>query len=82
MNFAWAPDNEWDYVADLTGDATWSHENMRRLFIDVENCTYVSHGTPGHGSDGYIQVSSSVNRHGCQPKLTARRQVKLTRGKP
>jgi choline dehydrogenase len=56
MNFAWAPDNEWDYIPNFTGDASWNHEHMRRHFIDVENCTYVPHGTPGHGFDGYIQV--------------------------
>jgi choline dehydrogenase len=60
MNFAWAPDNEWDYIADLTGDASWTHEHMRRHFIDVENCTYVPNGTPGHGFDGYIQVSNPI----------------------
>jgi len=57
MNFAWAPDNEWDYIANFTGDQSWSHENMRRHLMNVENCTYVPRGTPGHGFDGYIQVS-------------------------
>ena len=57
MNFAWAPDNEWDYIANLTGDQSWSHQNMRRHLMNVENCTYVPRGTPGHGFDGYIQVS-------------------------
>ena len=56
MNFAWAPDNEWDYIANLTGDKSWSHENMRKHLMDVENCTYVPRRTPGHGFDGYIQV--------------------------
>ncbi|KAF2996739.1 hypothetical protein E8E13_006291 [Curvularia kusanoi] len=57
MNFAWAPDNEWDYIADLTGDDSWSHENMRKLLIELENCTYVPQGTPGHGYDGYLTSS-------------------------
>ena len=56
MNFAWAPDNEWDYIANLTGDSSWSHTHMRRHLMDLENCTYVPRGTPGHGFDGYIQV--------------------------
>jgi choline dehydrogenase len=59
MNFAWAPDNEWDYIANLTGDQTWGHENMRKLLIELENCTYVPEGTPGHGYDGYLTVSMS-----------------------
>ncbi|CAI6315842.1 unnamed protein product [Periconia digitata] len=59
MNLAWAPDNEWDYIAELTGDSTWGHENMRRLFMEMENCTYVPHGTPGHGFDGFLQTTIS-----------------------
>lgn len=61
MNFAWAPDNEWDYIANLTGDDTWSHENMRRHLNDLENCTYVPVGTPGHGYEGYIEVSRDID---------------------
>jgi choline dehydrogenase len=25
----------------------------------LENCTYVPHGTPGHGYDGYLDVRRS-----------------------
>ncbi|KAH7081275.1 hypothetical protein BKA63DRAFT_404856 [Paraphoma chrysanthemicola] len=57
MNFAWAPDNEWDYIANLTGDSSWSHEHMRRHLVDLENCTYAPEGTPGHGYDGYLESS-------------------------
>ncbi|KAH7112092.1 hypothetical protein B0J11DRAFT_554216 [Dendryphion nanum] len=60
MNFVWAPDNEWDYIADLTGDRTWGHEHMRRHLMNLENCTYVPRGTPGHGFDGYLE-SSQMN---------------------
>jgi choline dehydrogenase-like flavoprotein len=56
MNFAWAPDNEWDYIAELTGDESWGHEHMREHLVDLENCTYVPQGTPGHGYDGYLEV--------------------------
>lgn len=58
MNFAWAPDNEWDYIASLTEDKTWGHEYMRRHLIELENCTYVAPGTPGHGFDGPLVVSA------------------------
>ncbi|TDZ58434.1 Oxygen-dependent choline dehydrogenase [Colletotrichum trifolii] len=64
MNFAWAPDNEWDFIANLTGDETWSHEHMRRHLMDLENCTYVPHGTPGHGFDGYIESSHGNSTNG------------------
>lgn len=58
MNFIWSPDNEWDYIANLTGDETWGHEHMRRHLMNLENCTYVPEGTPGHGFDGYLVVSN------------------------
>ncbi|KAG5757947.1 hypothetical protein H9Q72_013910 [Fusarium xylarioides] len=64
MNFAWCPDNEWDYIANLTGDASWGHEHMRRHLMNIENCTYVPEGTPGHGFDGYLvndQSNATVN---------------------
>ncbi|KAL0935551.1 Oxygen-dependent choline dehydrogenase 4 [Colletotrichum truncatum] len=64
MNFAWAPDNEWDYIAELTGDETWSHQHLRRHLMDLENCTYVPQGTPGHGFDGYIESSMGNSTSG------------------
>ncbi|CAH0020330.1 unnamed protein product [Clonostachys rhizophaga] len=54
MNFLWSPDNEWDYIASLTGDDSWGHEHMRRHLQNVENCTYVPVGTSGHGFEGYV----------------------------
>lgn len=59
MNFIWAPDNEWDYIANLTGDYSWHHDQMRRHFMDLENCTYVPEGTEGHGFEGYLDVRAS-----------------------
>ncbi|KAK2041722.1 alcohol oxidase [Colletotrichum somersetense] len=57
MNFIWAPDNEWDNIANLTGDYSWHHDQMRRHFMDLENCTYVPGGTEGHGFEGYLDSS-------------------------
>ncbi|KAH7408997.1 hypothetical protein BKA64DRAFT_732000 [Cadophora sp. MPI-SDFR-AT-0126] len=48
MNFAWL----------LTTNESWGHTNMRRHLMNLENCTYVLRGTPGHGFDGYITVES------------------------
>ncbi|MDH6268695.1 choline dehydrogenase [Rhizobium sp. SG_E_25_P2] len=31
---------DWDYVAELTGDASWSAKRMRALFRRLENCDY------------------------------------------
>jgi choline dehydrogenase len=32
---------DWDYIAELTGDASWRAENMNRYFTRLENCHYV-----------------------------------------
>jgi choline dehydrogenase-like flavoprotein len=31
---------DWDFIADLTGDASWSAKRMRALFRRLENCDY------------------------------------------
>jgi choline dehydrogenase len=62
MNFVWSPDNEWDYIANLTGDDSWGHEHMRRHLTNLENCTYVPEGTPGHGFEGYLVVRKLLSR--------------------
>ena len=57
LNWAWAPDHDWDAIAELTGDESWRASSMRQHLMNLENCTYVPEGTPGHGFDGVIQVS-------------------------
>ncbi len=32
---------DWDYIAGITGDPTWSADNMNRYFTRLENCRYV-----------------------------------------
>jgi choline dehydrogenase-like flavoprotein len=31
---------DWDHIADLTGDASWGADNMRRYFQKLENCNH------------------------------------------
>ncbi|KAL2756427.1 hypothetical protein ACRALDRAFT_1076379 [Sodiomyces alcalophilus JCM 7366] len=50
-------DSDWDHVGNITGDSTWSAENMRRIFTKLERNTYLPEGTEGHGFDGYVDVS-------------------------
>lgn len=59
MNFMLPPDSFWDYIADITDEETWSAQNMRDYFIEIENNTYAPPDTPGHGYDGYISVLST-----------------------
>jgi choline dehydrogenase len=33
--------SDWNRIADITGDASWSAENMRHYFARLENCRYI-----------------------------------------
>ncbi|KAF9873333.1 hypothetical protein CkaCkLH20_09146 [Colletotrichum karsti] len=50
-------DSDWDYVASITGDESWSHERMRRVFETVEKNNYLPENTPGHGFDGILETN-------------------------
>ena len=54
MILVYPHNSDWDYIAELTGDASWSSESMRRYFERLERCEYLA--TPGsrHGVDGWL----------------------------
>ncbi|RYP79518.1 hypothetical protein DL770_006618 [Monosporascus sp. CRB-9-2] len=54
------PDSDWEYVVNITGDASWSAEEMRRHFAAIEKNNYLPEGTPGHGFDGYFPTSMAT----------------------
>jgi len=35
-------DRDWNYIAAITGDETWSAENMNQYFARLENCHYIA----------------------------------------
>jgi choline dehydrogenase len=57
--------DDWKRLADLTGDPSWSPENMRQYFERLEECHYVAGAAPGqtrepttrHGLAGWLPVS-------------------------
>jgi choline dehydrogenase len=56
--------DDWRRLADLTGDASWSPENMRQYFERLEECRYVPQApgatrdpTTRHGLAGWLPVS-------------------------
>ncbi|HKG79835.1 MAG TPA: GMC family oxidoreductase, partial [Pyrinomonadaceae bacterium] len=55
---------DWDYIAGITGDPSWSAENMNRYFTRLESCGYV----PKPGSLKYylkgLFWSAIALRHG------------------
>ncbi|KAI1487032.1 hypothetical protein F5X96DRAFT_651883 [Biscogniauxia mediterranea] len=52
-------DDDWNYIAEITGDASWLADNMRKNFEKIETNEYLPPGTPGHGFDGYLNTTIS-----------------------
>lgn len=48
-------DADFDEIAELTGDDSWSHENMRKYLIRLEKTHYNS--TYKHGHDGWLDMT-------------------------
>jgi len=55
--------SDWDGIAQLTGDASWSADNMRKYFEKLERCGYVKKPAAGqpnpsrHGFDGWLSTT-------------------------
>jgi choline dehydrogenase len=46
--------DDFQYLADLTGDQSWLPANMRKYFIKMENIGYTSLDLLGHGHSGWF----------------------------
>jgi len=55
------PHNEdWDHIAQLTGDPSWRSEHMRQYFERLENCQYANASADSgarHGFSGWLPTS-------------------------
>ncbi|KAF4999878.1 hypothetical protein FDECE_11377 [Fusarium decemcellulare] len=52
------PNVDWNDVAEITGDDSWTAENMRQYLVRLERCNYLQNGSdPSHGFTGYIDTS-------------------------
>ncbi|CAO2647949.1 Nn.00g088710.m01.CDS01 [Neocucurbitaria sp. VM-36] len=49
--------SDFEYIASLTGDSSWSAENMRKYFAKLESNHYLLPGAEGHGYDGWLGTS-------------------------
>ncbi|KAH8724244.1 choline dehydrogenase [Phaeosphaeriaceae sp. PMI808] len=66
----WLPaDSDWNYIQKLTGDASWSSDNMRKIFQRIEKNNYLPAGTAGHGFNGYFQTNMNKPTSVGQPVL-------------
>jgi choline dehydrogenase len=57
-------DENWNYIADITGDTSWNAANMREIFKEIENYHdpgngTTANGTAGHGFGGWLDSSQT-----------------------
>ncbi len=68
-------ESDWDHIADITKDATWSGKNMRRYFQLLEKCDYLTlkESRDGHGFAGWLRT----NRADLQLALADKKLVQI-----
>ncbi|CZR54681.1 related to glucose dehydrogenase [Phialocephala subalpina] len=50
-------ETDWQYIQNITGDDTWSPDNMRTYYEKMENCHYLPNSIVGHGFDGWMPTT-------------------------
>ncbi|KAJ5369186.1 Glucose-methanol-choline oxidoreductase [Penicillium cataractarum] len=50
-------ENDWENLASLTGNTSWSAANMRQYFERLERNRYLPSSLVGHGFDGWLTTS-------------------------
>ncbi|KAK3386676.1 hypothetical protein B0H63DRAFT_139620 [Podospora didyma] len=51
-------DADWNKIAAVAGDDSWSAENMRKIFVTIEKNLYLrpNESTAGHGFNGFVNM--------------------------
>ncbi|KFI22489.1 glucose-methanol-choline oxidoreductase [Nitrosococcus oceani] len=57
MLFIYPHNQDWDDIAEMTGDESWRASHMRKYFERLEKCEYCQPLAPGHGFRGYMNAS-------------------------
>ncbi|KAJ5985465.1 hypothetical protein N7522_012661 [Penicillium canescens] len=52
-------ESDFEYLATLTGDSSWSPDNMRKYFKRMENNNYLLPLAKGHGYDGWLGTETA-----------------------
>jgi choline dehydrogenase-like flavoprotein len=69
MIFVYPHNADWDYIAELTGDATWAAGSMRRYFEQLEDCRHrplyrwlsrLGINPTRHGWKGWLPTENAV----------------------
>ena len=71
MVWIYPHDDDWEDIAETTGDSSWSPRRMREIFERIERCEYCHQMQPGHGFNGYMPASlfDKQNIFGLYPVL-------------
>ncbi|KAK7432954.1 hypothetical protein QQZ08_000425 [Neonectria magnoliae] len=51
--------SDFEYIAALTGDSSWSADNMRKYFVRLEDNNHLLPGQPGHGYNGWLSTENA-----------------------
>ena len=51
--------SDFEYIASLTGDSSWSPQNMRNYFTKMEKNQHLLPGAQGHGYDGWLTTETA-----------------------
>lgn len=51
--------SDFEYLAELTGDDSWSPEAMRKYFVKMENNNHLLPGQSGHGYKGWLSTETA-----------------------
>ncbi|KAM4057165.1 GMC oxidoreductase [Hirsutella rhossiliensis] len=50
-------ESDWNNIAEMTGDQSWSAENMRAIFERLERNRYLPSKPAGHGYEGWLTTT-------------------------
>ncbi|TVY59695.1 Oxygen-dependent choline dehydrogenase [Lachnellula suecica] len=53
--------SDWDEIAALTGDSSWTAKNMRQHYINLENYHNGPNETAGHGYSGFLDITVNTD---------------------
>lgn len=57
-NIAMPANADWQHIAGITNDDSWTAENMRKYLVKLERCNYIANGsTSTHGFGGWLETS-------------------------
>lgn len=51
--------SDFEYISTLTGDSSWTPDNMRKYFEKLENNNYLLPGKEGHGYEGWLSTETA-----------------------